>query len=150
MLARRDPFRDMLSLRRTMDDLFDSAIVGWQGPSNWDLALDVSENEDEYTVKASIPGVKPEDLDITYNNNTLTIKGETKAEEEKEGEQFHIRERRYGSFSRSVVLPSRVNADEISADYQDGVLKVHLPKSEEAKPRRISVEGGEQKKVIEG
>jgi HSP20 family protein len=152
-IIRRDPFREMMTLRNAMDRLFDSAFVG---PSvgldqvqSWDLALDVTENADEYVVKASLPGMNPDDLEVTYNNNTLTIKGEIKAEEHKEGEHYHLRERRWGSFSRSVTLPSNINANQISASYENGVLKLRLPKAEEAKPKRITVNTFGDK-VIEG
>jgi HSP20 family protein len=149
-LVRWDPFREMLSLRRTMDRLFDDALTGSQSeylPGAWNLALDVIENDDEYQVKASVPGIKPEDLDITYNNNTLMIKGEMKEEREVEETRYHLRERRFGSFSRSLTLPSNVNAEGIRADYDSGVITLHLPKAEEAKPKRITVHGSE--KMIE-
>lgn len=149
-MIRWDPFREMLSLRRTMDRLFDDALSGSQNeylPSAWNLALDVIENDDEYQVKASVPGVKPEDLDITYNNNTLVIKGELKEEREVEENRYHLRERRYGSFSRSLTLPSNVSPEGIRADYDSGVITLHLPKAEEAKPKRIAVHGSE--KMIE-
>ncbi len=146
-LTRWDPFREMLSMRRAMDRLFDDALTTpsgeWQ-QNAWNLALDVIEDENEFQVKASVPGIKPADLDITYNNNTLMIKGEVKEEYETEEGRYHMRERRFGSFSRSLTLPSNINADQIQADYQDGVLTLHLPKSEEAKPKRITVHGGEK------
>jgi HSP20 family protein len=104
MLTRYDPFREMLALRHTMDRLFDSAMTGtstWQ-PATWDLALDVAESENEYVVKASLPGINPDDLEITYTNNTLTIKGEVREDRELDEARYHLRERRYGSFSRSI------------------------------------------------
>ena len=108
-IIRRDPFREMVTLRSAMDRLFDSAFLGEDGdwPTFVDsLPLDVAETEDEYVVKASIPGIKPDDLEITYSGKTLTIKGEFKAEEEKEDVHFHLRERRYGAFARSLSLPA--------------------------------------------
>lgn len=153
-LSRRDPWREMMSMRNAMDRVFDNMLLGsqsdWQ-PAVWDLAMDVSETDDEFLVKASIPGVKPEDLDISYNNNTLTIKGEVK-EEREEGEEsrYHLRERRYGQFARSISLPSTVDADEIEANYDAGVLTLHLPKAEAAKPRRISVRSNESPQLVEG
>ncbi len=92
-IMRRDPFREMMTLRSAMDRLFDTASLG--EPGEWSsfvdtLPLDVSESEDEYVVKASIPGIKPEDLEITYNSKTLTIKGEFKAEQEKEDVHYHL------------------------------------------------------------
>lgn len=150
MLTRWDPFREMMSLRSAMDRLVDSAFIGaptWETPGIMELALDVSESEDEYTVEASLPGIDPEDLDITYSGNTLTIKGETKSETESEGKRYHMRERRYGSFSRSISLPSSVDASKIEANYEKGILKLKIPKAEEAKPKRIEIK---TPKMIEG
>ena len=145
-IIRWDPFREMLSLRREMDRLFDNTFfspgASWTQPTAWDLALDVTENNDEIVVKASIPGINPDDLEVTYTENTLTIKGEVKAEEEKEDSKYHLRERRYGSFVRSLSLPVGVKAEAIQANYDAGVLTLHLPKSEEVKPQRIAVKAG--------
>ena len=159
-LTRWDPFREMMNLRSAMDRLFDDAFFGsrsnWMERSGldasvWDLALDVAETNDEYVVKASLPGMNPDDLDVTLNNNVLTIQGEIKEEKEdkpSDDRRYHLRERRYGSFSRSISLPSTVNADAIQANFEAGVLTLHLPKVEEAKPRRIEVRSGQ--KMIEG
>ena len=150
MLTRFDPFREMNQLRRTLDRVFDDTMERrW---SDFDqaysaLALDVLENEDAYLVKATIPGIDPNDLDITYNNETLTIQGEMKQENEKEGERYHLRERSYGKFYRQVRLPSSVRPDAIQAHYEHGVLTLTLPKTEEVKPRKISVQNS---KMIEG
>ena len=150
-IIRWDPFREMLSLRREMDRLFDDRFFSpestWTQPSAWNPALDVTENNDEIVVKASLPGVKPEDLEVTYTDNTLTIKGEVKAEEEKEESKYHLRERRYGTFMRSLTLPVGVKADSIQANYDAGVLTLHLPKSEEVKPKRITVNTGNAKMI---
>jgi HSP20 family protein len=138
-----------------MDRLFDSALTGsgsgagWQ-PASWDLALDVVENPDEYLVKASLPGINPDDLEITFTNNTLTIKGEVKDDQEFDQAQYHVRERRYGTFARSISLPSGIESDKILANYENGVLKLHLPKAEEVKPKRIQIEAGESSRMIEG
>lgn len=151
MLTRWDPFREIMSIRNTMDRLFDSVLSGttltWQ-PTVWDLALDVAENEDEYVVKASIPGINPDDLEITFSNNTLTIKGEVKEDKELEQAHYHLRERRYGSFARSVTLPAGIEADKIEAIYEAGVLKLRLPKAEEVRPKKIAIKT-EKPKVIE-
>lgn len=152
MLTRWDPFREMMAIRNTMDRMFDNALTGSSSsyqPMTWDLALDVSENEDEFIVKASLPGVDPEDLEITFTNNTLTIKGETRDEKEEEGERYHLRERRYGTFSRSITLPAGIDGDKIDARFENGILKLHLPKVEEVKPKRINIQSGEPRKVIE-
>lgn len=152
-LTRWDPYREMLGLRSMFDRFFDtslaSADAGWQ-PLTWNLALDVAETDDEYRVSASLPGIDPDDLEITYDSNVLTIKGEMRKDDEVKEERYHLRERRYGSFSRSISLPSSIKADKIEASYEKGVLLLHLPKSEEARPKRIKVKSGEPKKMIEG
>ena len=150
MLTRWDPFREMLSMRRQMDRLFDRALEpSWSEAPVWDLALDVVENKDDFVVKASIPGINPDDLEITYTNNVLTIKGETKEDKETKDEQYHLHERRYGVFSRSISLPNRVKSDAIEASYDSGVLTLKLPKVEELKPKRIAINVGGSK-MIEG
>ncbi|MBE0409870.1 MAG: Hsp20/alpha crystallin family protein [Anaerolineales bacterium] len=153
MLSRWDPFREFISLRDSMDRLFDRTLSRMDSDFDtvsWSLALDVVESNDEFVVKASLPGIEPDDLEITYSDNTLTIRGETKTEQEVEESRYHLRERRYGRFSRSVSLPSKINSDKIKADYNNGVLTLHLPKTEEVKPKRISVKAEGSKKMIEG
>ena len=148
MLSRRDPFRDMLTMRRAMDRLMESTFSeDLSGTPEWGLALDVIEDEDSYQVKASVPGVKPEDIEITYNKGVLTIKGEVKDDSEKTTGQYHLRERRFGSFARSISLPSTVEADAIQASYQEGVLTLSLPKAEEVKPKRIAINANAQKVI---
>lgn len=151
MLTRWDPFRDMMVMRRTMDRMIDNSINEEQGtPSDWGLPLDVIEDENEYTVKASVAGIKPDDLDITYNKGVLTIRGEIKDDRETNKGQYHLRERRYGTFSRSLALPTSISADSIQASYNDGILTLKLPKAEEVKPKRIAINGaGNGQKVIE-
>lgn len=151
MLTRWDPFQEMLNLRRTVDRLFDNVSTdnAWAQSATWGLAVDVVENKDDFIVKASVPGIKPEDLDISYADDTLTIKGEVKTENEVEENQYHLRERRYGSFSRSISLPTKIKDNAIEASYQNGVLSLRLPKAEEVKPKRIAIKVGDQK-MIEG
>jgi HSP20 family protein len=104
------------------------------------LALDLYETDDNLVVETSLPGINPDDVDISIVGNTLTIKGETKHEAEKgEKGRYHYRERRYGAFQRSIILPTGVNTDAAEAVFKDGVLKLTLPKVEEAKPKRIEV-----------
>lgn len=153
-LIRWDPFREMMSLRNTIDRMFENSLLssgmtGWE-PMSWDLALDVAETDDDYVVKASLPGINPDDLDVTYDANTLTIKGEIRKEEDVEDRRYHLRERRYGTFSRSISLPSAIKGEKIEASYDAGVLTLRLPKSEEAKPKRIKVRSSESRKMIEG
>lgn len=153
-ITRWDPFRDMMLLRSNMDRLFDrffdSEYEGWDQQSSWNLALDVAETPEEFTVKASLPGIKPEDLDVTFSENTLTIEGEIRAEEEKEEARYHLRERRYGSFARTLTLPRGINGENIQASFDNGVLTLHLPKSEEVKPKKIAIQAERSPQMIEG
>jgi HSP20 family protein len=151
MLTRWDPFQEMLNLRRTVDRLFDnvSSDHEWPGATVWGLAVDVVENKDDFVIKASVPGINPNDLDVSYTDDTLTIKGEIKSDNEIKENQYHLRERRYGSFSRSISLPTKIKGDAIEASYQNGVLSLRLPKAEEVKPKRIAIKVGDQK-MIEG
>jgi HSP20 family protein len=151
MLTRWDPFQEMLNLRRTVDRLFDNVAPDrdWAQPTLWGLAVDMVENKDGFVVKASIPGINPDDLDVSYSDDTLTIKGEIKEDSTVKEDQYHLRERRYGSFMRSITLPTKIKGDAIEASYQNGVLTLHLPKAEEVKPKRIAIKVGEQK-MIEG
>ena len=151
MLTRWDPFRDMISMRRMMDRMIDQSL-GENGDlpqAEWSLPLDVVEHENEYVVKANLPGVKPDDLDITYDKGVLSIRGETKEESDKEEGQYHLRERRWGTFSRSISLPTVIQADEIQANFSNGILSLTLPKSEDVKPKRIAIQQGDQQKTIE-
>ncbi len=150
MLTRWDPFRDLVSMRRAMDRLMENSLGEDQDvTSEWGLPLDVVEEENDYIVKASLPGIKPDDLDITYSKGMLTIRGEIKDESETTKGQYHLRERRYGSFARTISLPNSVKAEDIQADYHDGILELKLPKSEEVKPKRIPVQTGGQNRMID-
>jgi HSP20 family protein len=151
MLTRWDPFQEMLNLRRTVDRLFDNASSDheWAQPTLWGLSVDMVENKDDFIIKASLPGINPEDLDISYSDDTLTIKGEVKSDNEVKENQYYLRERRYGSFARSITLPTKIKGDAIEASYQNGVVTLRLPKAEEVKPKRISIKVGDQK-MIEG
>jgi HSP20 family protein len=153
MLTRWDPFQEMLNLRRTVDRLFDNVSTDhdWAQPTQWGLAVDVAENKDAIIVKASVPGINPDDLDVSYSDDTLTIRGEIKSENEVKEDQYHVRERRYGSFSRSITLPTKIKGDAIEASYQNGVVTLRLPKAEEVKPKRIEIKVGDgHQKMIEG
>ena len=143
-LVRWEPFRDLISLREAMDRLFEESFVrpraGWLAPLGAEsLALDVYETDQDVVVKSSVPGVKPEDIDITITGDTLTIKGETKAEEKVEKANYIRQERRYGAFSRSVTLPTSIVAEQSKAEFEHGVLTLTLPKAEEVKPKSIKV-----------
>jgi HSP20 family protein len=150
MLSRWDPFRDLVTMRRAMDRLMENTLPeDGDVASEWGLPLDVVEDENDYLVKASLPGVKPEDVDITFNKGMLTIRGEMKDESESTKGQYHLRERRYGTFSRTISLPNSVKMEDIQADYQDGILTLKMPKAEEVKPKRIPVKSGNGNKAIE-
>ena len=150
-LIRWEPFGDMRGLRermgRVFEDFFRSPhLLPWEGPE-LGFPLDVYETEDSLVVKAALPGVKPEEVEISVTGDILTIKGETKSEEEVKREDYHRRELRYGSFCRSVPLPTGVNHNKADAIFEQGVLTVTLPKAEEAKPKTIKVKA---RPVIEG
>lgn len=145
-VVRWNPFREMAAMQSAMDRMFDEmnrsmGSMGSMEPmtaGNW-VPMDVQENDDIFLVEAELPGINPDDIDITLHENTLTISGETEREETKEGERRVISERNYGKFRRSVTLPTPVKADDVEANYEDGVLRLTLPKEETAKPRQISV-----------
>jgi HSP20 family protein len=152
-IARWDPFQDVLSLREAMNQLMEESFVrptGAQNGNNFVPALDFSETAEGYLVEAALPGVKPEDVEITVENNVLTIKGETRQESDSKQRNFHRIERRFGSFQRTIGLPTTVKADAIKADLTHGVLRLEIPKAEEVKPRKISVNVGESKTLEVG
>jgi HSP20 family protein len=126
-------------------DLFDSFFEDWSVPSlfgedkNWIPAFDITENEKEYVVTAELPGIDSKELDVTYTDGLLTVKGEKKQEKEDKGENYHRVERQYGAFQRSFRIPGEVKNDNIDANFKDGVLKLTLPKAEESKPKKIEV-----------
>ena len=140
-VTRWDPWNDMLSLREAMSQLMEESVVRPSAARGQGFvpALDVSETEDGYLVEAAVPGLKPEDLEITLENNVLTIKGQTRQANEDKQRNYHRIERRFGSFQRTIGLPSTVKADAIKANLEHGVLKLEIPKAEEIKPRKIAV-----------
>ena len=142
MLVRRpSPFGELMTLRQAMDRLFDDDVFRpvWSQSDGLALPLDVSTTKDALVVEASLPGVKPDDVEITLENNTLTISGKT-LEERKEGEGSHlVQEIRRGSFSRSVSLPAGLEADKATATFENGILRLTIPKAEQVKPRQIKI-----------
>ena len=141
-LTRWDPFNDMLTLREAMSQLFEESYVAPTNGRNGQgfvPALDLSETTDGYLVEIAVPGLKPEDLDVMVENNVLTIKGKLDRQAEDRQRNYHRIERRYGSFQRTIALPSTVKADSIAADLNNGILRLEIPKAEEVKPRRIGV-----------
>ena len=140
-----DPFREFAQLQdrinRVFSDAYGRGDEGLMTSGTWTPPVDIYQNGDhEVVLKAELPDMTREDIDITVDNGTLTIRGEKKFSSEVKEEAFHRIERRYGSFSRSFSLPQTVDAGKVAADYKDGVLSVRLPLREEAKPRQIKVE----------
>lgn len=144
-LTRWEPGREMMTLRDAMDRLFDDAFtrpfsLTREGGSSWSSpAIDMYQTNDEVVVRAALPGIKPEEVQINVTGDLLTIRGETNHEEENRDRSWHIREQRWGAFERSVRLPTGVIADRAKADFENGILMITLPKSEDVKPRTISV-----------
>jgi len=144
-LVRWDPFREMVSLRETMDRLLDEAFarplasLALGEGLGWMPQIDMYQTDNDIVVKATVPGVKPEDLHLTITGDVLTIRGEVKSEEEVKDAAYHIRERRYGTFSRSLPLPVPVVADKAKAEFENGILTLTLPKAEEVRPKTIEV-----------
>jgi HSP20 family protein len=150
-LQRYEPLHDAVSLGTMIDRLFDESVLRPFGkfPAEGTLAVDITETNDAYTIMASMPGVKPEDVQVTVNNNTVTIKAEAKAEAEKQGQRYLIRERRAGTYLRTLALPTAIDADKAEAKFEGGVLTLILPKSESAKSTQISVRTTEPKRQQE-
>lgn len=137
------PFRELERMRREMDRLWDSFFerrpARAEEVSEWLPSLDLSETKNEFVVKAELPGIDPKDIDISLTNDILTIKGEKKQEKEEKEENYHLIERSYGSFTRAIRIPGQVQSDKITASFKNGVLKVVLPKTEEAKKKEIKI-----------
>jgi HSP20 family protein len=144
-LTRWEPAREMMTLREAMDRLFDDAfthpfsMMRNGGSNQTSPAIDMYHTDNEVVVKAALPGIKADEVQINVEDDILTIKGEMKQQEEKKDQAWHIREQRWGAFERSITLPSVVMADKAKADFENGILTVTLPKSEKAKPRTITI-----------
>jgi HSP20 family protein len=145
-IARFEPFRGVTSLQEQINRLFNEAFDrSTEGSlATWAPAVDIYETEHELVVKADLPDIKPEEIDVRVENNILTIRGERKFEKKVNEDNYLRVERSYGSFSRSFSLASTVNTEAINADYKDGVLTLSIPKREEAKPKQIKVQVGGQ------
>lgn len=144
-LTRWDPFKEMDDLQKRLTSIFGLTP---QRPVNgkedmtvtqWLPLVDITEDGQAYLIKAELPEVKKEDVKVTVENGVLTISGERKFEKEEKGKKYHRVERAYGSFMRSFTLPEGAAGDKVSADFKEGILTVHLPKSPEAKPKAIDV-----------
>ena len=138
----RSPFRSLLG-RGLFEELFDQYLMDPEGESTqlMNVSMDVAETEQAFEVKVDLPGIEANDVDIQISNNTLTVRGTRSdtSEEKDEAKKFHRIERYQGSFSRSVLLPNMVNEDEAVAEFKGGVLKIVIPKSDEARPKKISI-----------
>jgi HSP20 family protein len=154
-IVRWDPFQELNLITDRMNRLFHETY----GPGAHEEALststfappvDIYEDEHNITLKIEVPGIEEKDIDVRLENNTLTVRGERKFEKEEKEENFHRVERRYGSFFRAFTLPNTVDSDSVSADYDNGVLKIKLAKKAEAKPKQIKVNVGQGQKTIEG
>ena len=144
-LTRWDPVRETMTLREAMDHLFDDAFtrplsIMRNGGSTWSSpSIDMYQTNNDVVVKAALPGIKAEEVQINVTGDILIIKGELKQEEEKNDKSWHIREQRWGTFERSVMLPTGVISDKAKADFDNGILTITLPKSEAVKPKTITV-----------
>jgi len=140
-LTRWEPIRDMMTLRVGMDQLFNDAFTRPRGISGVSLSptIDLYQTADDVVAKASLPGLKAEDVQISVESNMLTLRGEFSQEAEKKETTYHIRERRAGAFERSVILPIDVQTEEAKADFEDGILTITLPKAETVKPKTILI-----------
>jgi len=144
-LIKWSQFPSISSLQGEMNRMFDRFFRGWEFPEigfetgAWVPPIDLAETNDKVIVKAEIPGIDPKEVDISIQGNTLTVKGEKKEEKEEKGKNFYRMERRYGSFSRSIDLPSSVDTNKITAECKNGILEITLQKKEEVKPKQITV-----------
>jgi HSP20 family protein len=143
-LVRWDPFRELEDMSERLNRVFSRPSLRNSGKENltvadWMPTVDISETEGEYLIKAELPEVRKEDVKVTVENGVLTLQGERRQEKEEKGKRFHRVERSYGSFVRSFTLPESVDESFVKAEYKDGVLNLHLPKSEKVKPKAIDV-----------
>ena len=148
-IRRWDPFDELTSLRESVERLFDDFFTGRRGgrrtsggmvPAVWEPAVELFETDNEVVFRGEMPGIDPKNLDVSVTEDTMTIKGETRAEEQQQGRNYYRRELRYGSFQRALPLPSPVQGDQAKATYKDGILEIRIPKAERAKAKSIKVE----------
>jgi len=144
-VSRWDPLAEMAEMHQWFDravgDLFGRTPVDVAAAESvWSPLVDIHETKDRFLVKAELPGMKQEEIEVSIMDDTLTLKGERKHEREVNENEYHRIERSYGTFQRSIVLPAGVDAGAVKASYKDGVLEIQLPKKEEAKPKAIKVE----------
>ena len=141
-LTRWEPVREMMTLREAMDRLFDDAFtrpIHLRDGGSSAPAVDMYQTDDEVVVKVALPGFKADEVQINVTGDVLSLRGELKGEQEEKDKAWHIREHRWSAFERSVALPTQVKADRANADFENGILTITLPKSEEVKPKTITV-----------
>lgn len=149
-VARFDPFRDITTLRDEMNRLFNRATGdGVSSGSAWTPAVDIFDTDQAIVLRAELPGLTPDDIDIEIDDNVLSLKGERRFEETVQEGRYYRLERAYGHFQRNVTLPQGVKADEISASFDNGVLSVRVPKADEVRPRKIAVAAGAPAATVE-
>ncbi|HYM69259.1 MAG TPA: Hsp20/alpha crystallin family protein [bacterium] len=145
-IMRWDPFDEVTTLRRSMERMFDDFFTPRQAlrnatePVAWEPAVEMFETQDSVVVRAELPNIDPKTVDVTVTDDAITLKGETKREEEQKGRNFYRRELRYGTFTRTLPLATEVKSAEAKATYKDGVLEVSVPKSERVKPTSVKVQ----------
>ena len=146
-IVRWEPLRDLVTIQDRMNRIFQDAFRGapgseedWALGGSWAPPVDIYEQEGNLVLKAELPGIDPKNVDVRVENNVLTLQGERKFESEVKREEYHRVERAYGTFSRSFTLPNVVDTGSIKAEFKDGVLRVTMPKREEAKPKQISIQ----------
>ena len=149
VMQRWDPFRDLRQMDETMNRLWRGFGGAPAGTEDWNISLDVVQRPDEIIVKASIPGVKPETIDLAIEDNILTLRADRKPDFEDEKSVYLVQERPTGSFYRALRLPETVDASKVQSTYENGVLTIVLPKAEEKKKKQIKIQIGSGSKAIE-
>jgi HSP20 family protein len=156
-IVRWEPFRELSSLQTEMNRLFNAAFegpgTGSGGSRRWTPAMDLLETDEQFVLRADLPGMDESDVNVELEDNVLTVSGERKSEREEKREGFYRMERAYGSFSRSLTLPKGIDPEGVTAAFDRGVLEVRVPKPEQRKPRRIAIGGGagaDEPRTLEG
>lgn len=145
MLTRWEPFREMRRMHDMLDRVMDDSLGGQMRDGDFFegiAPIDIYQTDDNVVIEAAMPGVEPEDLDISITGDTLTLRGEVRQVKDVNGDsnrRYHVRERRYSRYARSITLPSMVNAEKAEAEFENGILSLTIPKAEQAKPKQISV-----------
>jgi HSP20 family protein len=140
-LSRWEPVHEMMTLREAMDRLFDEAFTRPIAPgSGMEMpAVDLYQTDNEVVVKAALPGLNPDDINISVTADVLTLKGDYKQEDDVKDAQYHIREHRHGMFERSIMLPTPVQPDKARAEFDKGILSIQIPKTETVKPKTVNI-----------